>query len=85
MTESKIVGIVLTIGGDRKELTLDDARQLRDELNAALKPNATYPPYKPFDWGPYIAPPQEPWRVTWSSDRTDSTPPQRFAEIVISP
>lgn len=79
------IGIVLTIGGDRKELTLDEARQLRDELNAALQSKRAQ--YEPYDWfrQPYITP--RPWGtpfITWSSDRTDAQSQKAASDLAIS-
>lgn len=77
--ETKLVGIVLNIRGQRFELSIEEATTLRAELNRVL-PSVT--PLPSLPWQPFWTnPPYTKPVVTWSDRTSGSEPAKPFAEI----
>lgn len=76
----KIEAIVLTIKGQRVELTIDEAQELRAELNRALPPIPVPHPVFPPAWT--LPRNDSPYPTIGTNDSTAFQPPRPFAEIV---
>jgi hypothetical protein len=73
---TKVEGLVLTIKGKRVELTIEEAKRLRDELNATLSGIEYVPTYPTYPWYVHPAAPAITWGDGWNG--VSSEP---FAEI----
>jgi hypothetical protein len=74
--ETKVEGIVLAIKGKRVELTIEEAKRLRDELNASLNGVQYVPIYPLYPWSQPVTQPAITWGDGWNG--VSSEP---FAEI----
>ena len=61
MDKVKIEKIVIRIGDKQSELTVEDAKALRDMLDQMFSKEKEYVPYYPTTWPWYVQP------VTWTT------------------
>lgn len=84
--KTEVVSIKLRIKGKEIDLTLEDAKELKDALNrvfaepVTIKEYVPYTPYIPYE--PYK--PYEPWIQPYWGDGTGNAPP-KLPEIWCSP
>lgn len=69
-TKAEISKITITVAGQKLELTLEEARDLKKALNDALEPKTVFPYVPPvvIDRPVYVPPPPYPW------DRWNTSP-----------
>lgn len=67
---TKVKGIMIEVGGEQVELSIEEARELFNELQQLFSPGTIYV-YPNYPQIPWIQPNSDPWCKTWTDDGTN--------------